>query len=72
MQLTLGEKIKLLRGRADVSQDAVAALSGITRDTIGRIETDKISPRVDQLEAIAKALGGRLVVEIELELEGAA
>jgi len=67
MTLTLGEKIKLLRLRAGLSQDDIAEITKLSSNTVGRIEAGETSPRVDQLEAIAGALGGSLVVEIALE-----
>ena len=56
-ELTTAEKISLARKRSGKSQAIVAALSGISGNTLGRIESGEVSPRVEQVELIAKALG---------------
>ena len=63
-ELTLGERLRVARGRSGKSQAEVAAESGMTGNTLGRIEADEISPRIEQLELITKAMGLEVTVEI--------
>lgn len=64
MKLTLQEKLIALRRRKGLSQKQVGKASGIGRNTIGRIESGQLSPRVEQLEAIADAMGFGVIIEI--------
>jgi len=64
MQFTLREQLTLYRRRRGFSQDELGELAGISGATVGRIETGEASPRIDQLAALARALG--LVFEISL------
>ena len=63
-ELTLGERLKVARGRSGKSQAEVAAESGMTGNTLGRIEADEVSPRIEQIELIAKAIGLAVSVSI--------
>ena len=65
MDLTLAEQLVLLRRRKGFSQDELGAKSGISGNTVGRIESGDSSPRVDQLEAIAAACDVGLSVRFE-------
>jgi transcriptional regulator with XRE-family HTH domain len=66
MDLTWLEQIALLRRRKSWTQDELADAVGISRGTINSILSGKGSPRVEQLEAIAKALGGVVSVSVEI------
>lgn len=68
MQLTWLEQISLLRKRKSWTQDELADAVGISRGTIQSILSGKGSPRIEQLEAIAKALDG--VVSVSVEIAG--
>lgn len=57
MQLTIGERIKEARKRAGMKQSDLAEKIGVAIITIGQYERDKRQPRLEQLEAIATALG---------------
>jgi transcriptional regulator with XRE-family HTH domain len=52
----IGDAVRTLRNMADLSQAALAQKAGIDRVTILRIEKGQMSPRMDTVEAIAKAL----------------
>lgn len=49
-------QIRVFRERQRLSQGQLAELAGLSLDTISRYETNKRSPRVVDLEKIAKAL----------------
>ena len=52
----ISKKIKLERTKRDLSQQALALLAGVDKNTIWKIETGQVSPTVITLEKIAKAL----------------
>ncbi|MSP78499.1 MAG: XRE family transcriptional regulator [Dehalococcoidia bacterium] len=53
----LGHRIRSLRESASLTQEALAAASGIGRVTLGRIESGEQSPRYGTLVALARSLG---------------
>ena len=53
----IGKKIKLERIKRDISQEDLSFESGLARNTIWKIESGRVSPTIDSLEKIAKALG---------------
>lgn len=54
----MGEKIKMLRKAQEMTQDKLAELSGLSRQTIIAIESGKAeNVTTGTLESIAKALG---------------
>ena len=64
---TLGVRIRLAREAADLTQDRLADLAGLTRVSISNIETGVHSPTVDRLMMIADAVRvplGHLVREL--------
>ena len=65
-----GESIRLaeLRKAKGFSQEKLAALSGVSRVTIARLETGKTSTTLQTLERIAAALG--VTVSVLLEKAG--
>ena len=65
MKTTLAEQLVLLRRRKGFSQDELGAKSGISGNTVGRIEAGTASPRVDQLEALAAACDVGFVARFE-------
>ena len=50
------KKIKLERIKKDLSQQKLALLANLDKNTIWKIETGQTSPTVNTLEKIAKAL----------------
>ena len=50
----------MLRKRAGISQESVAAAAGMTRTGYQQIESGKNGRTLDKLPAIAKALGCRI------------
>lgn len=57
----IGTKIRLLRTKLRYSQEKLAELSELNKNSIGAIERGESRPTIDTLERIAKAL------EIELK-----
>ncbi len=53
----IGLKIKLLRNKLGISQEKLAELSELSKNSIGAIERGTSSPAIDTLERIANALG---------------
>ena len=60
------EAVAGARALADMSQKQLSALTGIDQSDISKIERGIANPSVSTLERIAKALGGRLSISIEL------
>lgn len=54
------------RATVGISQKKLAALSGIDQSDISKIERGVANPSVSTLDRIAKALGGRLSITIDL------
>lgn len=52
----IGIKIRLLRTKSKLSQEKLAELANVNKNTIGMIERAEISPSIDTLERIAIAL----------------
>lgn len=48
------------RDRKNISLTELSKLTGISRSTLNNIENGKFSPKLEQLEKIAKALGCRI------------
>jgi len=60
----LGEQVVQARSEAGLTQEELAAKSGIRQETISRIERGNASPSLRTLEALASALGKRLDVRL--------
>lgn len=52
----ISKKIKLERNKRDLSQLELANKAGLDKNTIWKLETGQVSPTLDTLEKIAKAL----------------
>jgi XRE family transcriptional regulator, regulator of sulfur utilization len=59
--------LKKIRKQRKISIEKVSEVSGVRRETIGRAEHDKGNPSWKTLEAIAKAIGVKIVF-VPLEL----
>lgn len=57
----IGEGIRELRRRRQLSTRQLAVRSGISHSTISLLERDRLSPSVDTLSAILEAMGSTLV-----------
>lgn len=54
MELTLGEKIKLLRENRELNQTQLGIAVGMTQRKISYIENDKYEPGIDDIKAFCK------------------
>ena len=52
----IAKRIKILRERQKISQEELAARSGISRGYLARLETGRHDPTITTLEKLAKAL----------------
>lgn len=66
---TSSRAVAFARAAAGISQKQLAALTGIDQSDISKIERGVANPTVAMLERIAKALGGRLSISIEMPTE---
>ena len=53
----IGQRVKILRKQAGLSQEELGARAGLGRSHIGRIEGGKYAVNIETLQAIAEALG---------------
>lgn len=56
VDVTVGESVKILRELQALSQNDLAALSGIPQSTISAIENDRIQLGVGRAKTLARAL----------------
>ena len=58
--IEIENRVKLARVENDLTQEQLAELVGVTRQTIGLIEAGKYNPTLKLCLALAKATGKRL------------
>ena len=56
----MNKKMRIARIECDVSQEQLAEIVGVTRQTIGLIESQKYNPSLNLCVAICKALNKTL------------
>lgn len=56
MEYTIGDRIALARRRADIKQDELAKLVGVSTSTLQKVESGHTSPRMKLVTRIAEAL----------------
>ncbi len=54
--LTQGTALRILREKNELSQNALAELTGLTQSTISSIENDRISLGIERAKILARAL----------------
>jgi transcriptional regulator with XRE-family HTH domain len=54
---TVAKNLKKIMEAKGLSQNRLHELSGISQSSVGRIMEGKVAPRVDSIDAIAKAIG---------------
>jgi len=54
--VSVGESVKIIRELQGLSQNELAALTGIPQSTLSAIEHDKINLGIDRAKILAKAL----------------
>ena len=55
--MDIGIKLRVKRNSTGLTQEALANASGVSLETVGKIERDEVSPSIDTLEKIAGGLG---------------
>ncbi len=56
IEVTVGESVKILRELQELSQNDLAALTGIPQSTISAIENDRVQLGVERAKVLARAL----------------
>ncbi len=56
IEVTVGESVRIIRELQELSQNELAALTGIAQSTISAIENDRVSLGVGRAKVIARAL----------------
>ena len=59
--------VRMARRRAGLSQRELARRSGVTQATISRIESGKMSPTFDSLNALVEACGMQLEIQDRID-----
>ena len=60
--MTSGELIRTTRIRCGLSQERLARRTGTKQSAISRLEADVVSPGVETLDLLLRAMGGRLEI----------
>ncbi len=56
IDVTVGESVKILRELQELSQNDLAALTGIPQSTLSAIENDRVKLGVERAKVLARAL----------------
>jgi transcriptional regulator with XRE-family HTH domain len=56
VDVTVGESVRIIRELQELSQNQLAALTGIPQSTISAIENDRINLGVERAKVLARAL----------------
>ena len=56
VEVTVGESVRIIRELQELSQTALADLTGIPQSTISAIENDRVNLGVERAKVIARAL----------------
>jgi ribosome-binding protein aMBF1 (putative translation factor) len=64
-RLQFARDLKQAREVRGISQSQLAQLVGTKQPSIARLESGRVTPRIDLLQKIANALGMKLVVRLE-------
>lgn len=56
IDVTVGESVRILRELQELSQNRLAALTGIPQSTISAIENDRVRLGVERAKVLARAL----------------
>jgi len=63
--MKISEQIKEIRLSQKITQKELAKKAGLSRVSIGEIERGNSSPTTSNLNQIAEALGGKLIIYIQ-------
>ncbi len=56
VEVSVGESVRIVRELQELSQNQLAALSGIPQSTISAIENDRVNLGVERAKVLARAL----------------
>ncbi len=56
IEVTVGESVRIIRELQELSQNELAALSGLPKSTISSIERDGVNLGVERAKGLARAL----------------
>ena len=56
IEVTVGESVRIMRELQELSQNELAALSGIPQSTISAIEHDRVNLGVERAKVLARVL----------------
>ena len=56
IQISTGESVKIIRELQELSQNELAAVTGIPQSTVSAIERDRINLGVERAKVLARAL----------------
>jgi len=56
VEVSVGESVRIIRELQELSQNQLAALTGIPQSTISAIENDRVSLGVERAKVLARAL----------------
>jgi transcriptional regulator with XRE-family HTH domain len=56
VDVSIGESVRIVRELQEMSQNELAALTGIPRSTISAIERDRVNLGVERAKVLARAL----------------
>lgn len=56
IDVSVGESVKILRELQELSQNELAALTGIPQSTISAVENDRVQLGVERAKVLARAL----------------
>lgn len=65
--MTLGERIRQIRSQRDLTLEKLAQSTGLTISFLSQVERDAVSPSIESLQKIAKALGTKVGAFFEEE-----
>ena len=66
----IGQKLKVMRLNERRTQGVVAEKAGVTQATVSKLEAGGMAVSIDALEGIAKASGGRVILDVVPEGRG--
>lgn len=65
-RIDLAEQLYALRTAQDLTQAELGRRAGMSQGAIARVEAAAVEPKMETLARLSEALGGRLVVRIEV------
>lgn len=70
--MELAEQIRYFRSRSGLSREELAERTGIHANTLGKYESGRRKPKIEQLKRIADGLGISVIEFLDIEIENEA